>query len=182
MPRIGTGTPGFNWYTIEKVIRARLAAKSIPIYIYYFKRGSVPQVTSSASSDLLVSAPNKFNDESPLMEKAKSYILDDDVGDIVIPKIQEKLPDVFVGVNALIHSSVNDNYKFLKRYIIAYGGIVTNKPDKNTTHIIVNLSKPDNVIEKARKLYPQITIVTMSWAQECIKTKKLVPLAPNYLL
>lgn len=33
-----SGTPGFNWYATERMIRRCLVAKNIPTYVYYFKR------------------------------------------------------------------------------------------------------------------------------------------------
>lgn len=38
LPRIGVGSRGFNWYGTEKLIKKYLSSRSIPTYIYYFKR------------------------------------------------------------------------------------------------------------------------------------------------
>jgi hypothetical protein len=38
LPRIGAGTPGFNWYGIERVLKKYFGARGVPTYVYYFKR------------------------------------------------------------------------------------------------------------------------------------------------
>lgn len=38
MPRIGYGTPGFNWYAAERIVQRRLRDLGVPVSIYYFSR------------------------------------------------------------------------------------------------------------------------------------------------
>jgi hypothetical protein len=38
LPRIGAGTPEFNWYSTERVLRSSLVTRGIPTFVYYFKR------------------------------------------------------------------------------------------------------------------------------------------------
>ena len=39
MPRIGADTPGFNWYTVDRLIRNEICAKGVDCFVYYHQRG-----------------------------------------------------------------------------------------------------------------------------------------------
>jgi len=52
-PRIGQGTMGFSWYSVERVIRLCLTSNGIDTYIYYFKK----QNSLSTSSSSLIDQP-----------------------------------------------------------------------------------------------------------------------------
>lgn len=40
MPRIGYGTPGFNWYAVERIVQRQLRDAGVAVSIYYFARPS----------------------------------------------------------------------------------------------------------------------------------------------
>lgn len=42
MPRIGYGTPRFNWYAVERLIKRNLRDRGVDTSIYYFSRASNP--------------------------------------------------------------------------------------------------------------------------------------------
>ncbi|KAJ0398400.1 hypothetical protein ATCC90586_000691 [Pythium insidiosum] len=42
MPRIGYGTPQFNWYAVERIIKRQLSDANVPVSIYYFSRRPAP--------------------------------------------------------------------------------------------------------------------------------------------
>ncbi|GLD99976.1 hypothetical protein PINS_up008704 [Pythium insidiosum] len=43
MPRIGYGTPQFNWYAVERIIKRQLSDANVPVSIYYFSRRPPPR-------------------------------------------------------------------------------------------------------------------------------------------
>lgn len=42
MPRIGSGTPGFNWYAVERIIQRQLRDAGVPVSIYYYSPNRGP--------------------------------------------------------------------------------------------------------------------------------------------
>ncbi len=60
MPRIGAGTPGFQWYTAEHLIRKCLVGKGIDTYVYLY-RIFVLAFLSSTERDITLRDQNLTN-------------------------------------------------------------------------------------------------------------------------
>jgi hypothetical protein len=85
------GTPGFNWYATERLLRICFLSKGIPCYIYYFK---------------------KSKPKPPKKEK------EEELGESWIPK--NPLPNYFQGCNILLFSVNKEKEQKVKRFIVAY--------------------------------------------------------------
>lgn len=62
LPRIGAGTPSFNWYATERIIRKSLCHHGLSATVYYYSRGTTqhkrrPQPPSKATARLSSQLP-----------------------------------------------------------------------------------------------------------------------------
>lgn len=98
LPRIGFGTPSFNWYGAERLIRKLISNKGIEAWIYYYRRRKKRCRSNSDSSDDV---------------KTKKLSLDMNDYRIFFYKVEEKrrieLTKSLVHVNADIHASLEDS-------------------------------------------------------------------------
>ena len=146
LPRIGHNTPNFNWYAIERLIKKYFSNLKVPTYIYYFKRQSEKKSEEENSSD------------------------------------SEDLPDIFKNFNFYFYNfdkSVQEgliDFKQIKRYIVAFNGIISSVLTTDVTHIILNEDDDLDLLKNELKTnkIEKGTCVKYKWLELCLLKKKLI--------
>uniref|UniRef100_A0AAY4E2T3 Chromodomain-helicase-DNA-binding protein 1-like n=1 Tax=Denticeps clupeoides TaxID=299321 RepID=A0AAY4E2T3_9TELE len=127
LPRIGHSTKGFNWYGTERLIRKHLAAKGIPTFIYYFKKGAQGSVSSSHTTASGSSAPAPKPHPSPISstlpispETASREEDSQEPGGSGGAPTPFSLSDFMSGVHVFFYNVPAEERKRLARYLITY--------------------------------------------------------------
>ncbi|CAD5120007.1 DgyrCDS8590 [Dimorphilus gyrociliatus] len=117
LPRIGFGTPSFNWYGAERIIRKILTNKGVETWIYYFKRRKRYIRQSSSDGDGATADKKR----KPNLDLSKFCIYFYNIDE----KRRSELTKRLIRLNADIHSSLEDS----------------------TSHVIVDKYDEDNLNE-----------------------------------
>ncbi|XP_047141905.1 chromodomain-helicase-DNA-binding protein 1-like isoform X1 [Hydra vulgaris] len=149
LPRIGYNSPNFNWYGTERLIKKILADQKVPTYIYYYKKFT--QINSSSTDQLTPHLATESNE-------SKFHVKD-------------SLPDIFSGLAVYFHG-LNDltEIRRLSRFVIAYDGEVDTSLTPDTTHVVTT-----SCGKRSLDYIPDsVKVVETGWIDECCKQEKLV--------
>eukprot|EP00054_Salpingoeca_dolichothecata_P016848 m.99395 g.99395 ORF g.99395 m.99395 type:complete len:272 (-) comp22170_c1_seq1:450-1265(-) len=176
LPRIGHGSPNFNWYGTERLIRKRFATIGIQAFVYYYRRhrGNHPQLSKRPT------APPRATDipgaprSSSLSPSSSSVVVSPETTTATIQDEagwSEELPDFFSGNYIYMHNIDPSEEKRLKRLVVAYDGVVCTTIDDETTHVLTAKDDPeDQFLNDVKSNFPSIEIVDPAWMKTTIQS------------
>ena len=138
-PRLGAGTPNFNWYGVERLLK-RSFLPAVPTYVYYFQRGRNDSRDGSKVDNTIFVDTSMTNKNKQTSKFDIADVDDNDNSDDIIS--MPNFPPIFKDFVFLIHPELEESdsnlFNLLKRNIFAYGGDV------------IDLENPDNDVAEVK--------------------------------
>lgn len=152
-PRIGAGTPNFNWYGIERLLRSRFVP-FVRVVIYYFRR--MNSRNNSNSNNSIGRVLNPSSGDAGLgsnMGQKNSF---------------DNLVPIFSNDVIMIHPYILENQpklaRQLQRNIAAYNGVATSVDDSdNDVSTVTVFIVVKEIPEQVDTFYANIFIYRILW-------------------
>jgi len=168
MPRIGCGLDGLNWPTVRILIKNVFQLENIKITVYNLvpTQSVVAGSKDGIRTEKLMNTPAKASQPSvsSMFDKKKQKKLTD-VGFGFTTT--NPLPDIFVGVRAVLKPGLEDHDE-LRRYLIAFGGLEEESfQEGQETHVIY----PEGGARRRGEASKGVKHVSDQWLVDSIKLK-----------
>jgi len=117
--------------------------------------------------------------DTEIVQRTKE-IAETELPDLDRQPSEPSLPIFFENCNFCIIGNLdNDTLRLIKRYVTAYGGVISTVVTQYTTYIITDEWKSD--LNDYIKQQPSLKILLPSWVIDCHKQQKLIDASPYIL-